>query len=69
MPFLEGRSFFHHLQEEFTEMADRVIFITGIAHEPETRQFLDRAGRPFLTKPIEHDDLLAAVRQIADATP
>jgi CheY-like chemotaxis protein len=63
MPFLEGKSFFRQLEADFPEMAKRVVFVTGMAGDDETRKFLEGTGQPFLEKPVEADDLVGAVRK------
>ncbi len=66
MPRLNGTGFFEHLEELQPEMASRVVFVTGHADEPETRRFLEQTGQPFLGKPTEDDELVAAVRRIVE---
>lgn len=67
MPFLEGKSFYHQLQEALPSMARRVIFVTGWAQEARTQRFLRKAGRPYLQKPAKATDLVNVVRQVADS--
>ncbi len=64
MPFLEGKSFFRQLETDFPEMTKRVVFVTGMAGDDETREFLERTGQPFLQKPDEADRLVSAVRKM-----
>jgi DNA-binding response OmpR family regulator len=66
LPFLEGKSLFDHIKAEYPQMAARVLFVTGKAHDPATRKFLDATGRPFLAKPFELKELLASVTAVAD---
>lgn len=40
-----------------------VIFLTGRADIPMCSQAMKRGAADFLTKPVDHDDLLAAVRR------
>jgi CheY-like chemotaxis protein len=65
MPFLEGRTFFHQLQQDFPGQAARVIFVSGYPDNPETEDFLAQTGRPFLAKPVDPDELIQAVRKVA----
>ncbi len=64
MPFLEGKSFFRQLETDFPKMTKRVIFVTGMAGDEDTREFLERTGQPFLQKPVEADQLVSAVRKM-----
>ncbi len=64
MPTLNGTGFFEQLEELQPDMASRVVFVTGHADEPETRRFLEQTGQPFLGKPTQDDELVAAVRRI-----
>ncbi len=66
MPTLNGTGFFEQLEELQPDMASRVVFVTGHADEPETRRFLEQTGQPFLGKPTEDDELVAAVRRIVE---
>jgi len=38
MPFLEGKNFFRQLESDFPEMTKRVVFVTGMAGDDETRR-------------------------------
>ena len=67
MPFLKGTSFYEELAKEMPDMARRVVFVTGWARDPETRQSLAQYGRPVLKKPADPQELLKVVRQIADS--
>lgn len=58
MPELDGQQLFEFLEKTMPEYKQRVIFITGDAHNPATRDFLEAARCPYLTKPIEIPALL-----------
>ena len=64
MPFLEGKSFFRQLETDFPEMTKRVVFVTGMAGDDETREFLEQTGQPLLQKPVDADQLVGAVRKM-----
>lgn len=64
MPFLEGKSFFRQLEAEYPEMTKRVVFVTGVADQDETREFLEETGRPYLLKPVSAEQLVGVVRKI-----
>ena len=68
LPFLEGKSLFDHIKEGYPQMAERVIFVTGMANDPETRKFLDATGRPVIAKPFELRDLVRVVRSVVEHT-
>lgn len=65
MPVMDGMRFYERLQNTCPETADRVVFITGWAHDPRIRRFLKRTRRPTLLKPFEIDDFLAEVARVA----
>lgn len=62
MPALGGRGFFEQLEERWPTLAGRCVFVTGDFTRPETREFLDRTGRPVIGKPFDVLELLGAVR-------
>ncbi len=64
MPFLEGKSFFRQLEADFPDLAKRVVFVTGMADDEETRKFLEGTGQPFLQKPVDAAQLVIAVRKM-----
>ncbi len=66
MPTLSGTGFFEQLEELQPDMASRVVFVTGHADEPETRRFLEQTGQPFLGKPTQNGELVAAIRRIVE---
>jgi DNA-binding response OmpR family regulator len=66
LPFLGGKSLYDQIKAEYPEMAARVLFVTGMAQDPETRKFLDRTGQPVVAKPFEVTELLHAVRLVAE---
>ena len=64
LPRAEGTTFYDDLRSAFPDMAERVLFVTGWANEPKSRNLLEHTGRPFLAKPVEAAELVAAVRRI-----
>jgi DNA-binding response OmpR family regulator len=62
MPFMEGQRFYRELEDKVPKMAQRVVFVTGMVGDPETQEFLEQSGRPYLGKPVEIDALVSAVR-------
>ena len=45
-------------------MTKRVVFVTALAGDDDTREFLERTGQPVLEKPVEADQLVSAVRKM-----
>ncbi len=64
MPFLEGKGFFRQLEADFPDMTKKVLFVTGMAGDSDTRNFLEQTGQPFLKKPVDAKQLVAAVRRM-----
>ncbi|HEY2825916.1 MAG TPA: response regulator [Gemmatimonadales bacterium] len=65
LPGLEGTAFFEHLSQHNPELADRLVFVTGYSRDDNTKKLLEHTGRPFLTKPVDVKDFLAAVVRTA----
>jgi signal transduction histidine kinase/ActR/RegA family two-component response regulator len=61
MPGTSGRALFERLEQRVPAAAARVIFLTGDTADAETEQFLGRAGRPILTKPVALEPLAVAL--------
>ncbi|MGD2135602.1 MAG: response regulator [Gemmatimonadales bacterium] len=68
MPSLKGGALFEQIEEAFPPMASRVVFVTAWANDERIRAILERSGQPILEKPIESEELVAAVRRIHEAT-
>lgn len=66
MPFLKGYNLFEELKANLPETAERVIFVTGLAEQDKVREFLQKSGRPFLSKPVELKDLVRAVQSVVE---
>ncbi|GBD33044.1 MAG: hypothetical protein KatS3mg081_0117 [Gemmatimonadales bacterium] len=66
MPFLKGYNLFEELKANLPEAASRVIFVTGLAGREDIQDFLQKTGRPYLTKPVEIGELLAVVRKVVE---
>jgi signal transduction histidine kinase len=64
MPDLDGPSFFHELERVRPELARRVVFITGGAFTPATREFLALTHNPCLEKPVKREELVAAAARV-----
>ena len=64
MPFLEGKSLFRQLEADFPDMTKKVLFVTGMAGDRDTLEFLEQTGQPFLKKPVDAKQLVEAVRRM-----
>jgi len=65
LPFLNGKKFFEQVLEEFPDMAQKIIWVTGFGADEEIGAFLNSTGRPVLTKPYELTELMTLVRDTA----
>ncbi|HVN08766.1 MAG TPA: response regulator [Patescibacteria group bacterium] len=65
MPELDGKQLFDFLEKNLPEVRSRVIFITGETGNPETREFLEASGQPYLPKPVELPLLFVLLEAIA----
>jgi two-component system NtrC family sensor kinase len=61
MPALDGPRLYERLRQDDPDMADRLLFITGDTLSASAQQFLERAGRPVLEKPLTPDEIRGAV--------
>lgn len=64
MPGLGGKAFFELIEREMPDLSDRVGFVSGDTMSPAARGFLERAGRPYLEKPISPIELRKLVRSM-----
>jgi DNA-binding response OmpR family regulator len=64
MPNFDGTQLFQFLEKHLPDYKNRVIFLTGDTGNPATLEFLEKTGAPYLTKPIEIDDLLRLLRTV-----
>jgi len=62
MPELDGAGLYDELCRLHPELVDRLLFITGDALSPATRQFLKRVERAVIEKPFVPNDVRHAVR-------
>ena len=65
MPFLEGKSFFRQIEADFPAMTKRVLFVTGMAGDEETMDFIEQTGQPCLAKPVDMEHFVKTVRKLA----
>lgn len=65
MPGIGSGTLFEHIRGLPNGVSDRVLYVTGDATNPDTRDFIDRTGSPVLTKPFTIETLLSVIRRIA----
>ena len=61
MPDIDGEQFFQKLAQLNSDMAKRVVFLTGDTMNPAVCAFLSQCGQPCLEKPIMPAELLEVV--------
>ena len=64
MPHLRGDEFFTEACKLHPLLADRFIFITGFAADPNINLFLTRSDVKYLVKPFPVQGLIDCVRQL-----
>jgi DNA-binding response OmpR family regulator len=62
-PVMDGKRLFRWIEEEKPELLTGVIFTTGDSINPDTRDFLEQVGKPFLPKPFTLDELKIIIRE------
>jgi len=65
MPGLGGPEVFDYIVKDVPEMKQKVIFVTGDILGESTQHFLDRTGNRYLFKPMDADELLTYLEEIA----
>ena len=65
LPYLQGTQFYAQLTEGYPELAKRVVFVTALATDRPTEEFLKATGQPYLSKPFEQTALLDAVDRVS----
>ena len=64
LPLVNGRELYQWLREEYPEMAQRVLFMTGDLMSGNTKEFLEQTGRQFLPKPFTPKELKTIVDKV-----
>jgi len=65
MPGLGGREVFDYVVKDVPEMQNKIIFITGDILGESTQHFLDRTGNRYLFKPMDADEFLTYLEELA----
>ena len=63
---MSGRHVYEHLLNERPELQSKFIFLTGDKSRKETLSYLESAGRPYIFKPFEPQDLVNIVSDIIE---
>jgi len=61
LPVMNGMELYQWLLNKSPEMAASVIFLTGSVFSGDTAIFLNRTGRPYLSKPFTPDGFMDIV--------
>jgi len=62
MPGVDGMEFYRRVQAMNAALADRFVFITGDALDPQLTDFFEGEHRPYINKPFEIRELIAIVQ-------
>ncbi|MBI2494184.1 MAG: response regulator [Candidatus Rokubacteria bacterium] len=67
MPELDGPGLYRELERQHPHLVRRLVFLTGDTLSPETREFLDRARAPSLSKPFDAEEIRRLIARITRA--
>ena len=62
-PVMTGPELYQCVLLEHLRLANRVVFTSGDTTGGDTKEFLERAGRPFLPKPFTPNELMTVIRE------
>jgi len=62
-PVMNGKELYQNIIDNFSEMANRVIFTTGDVMAGGTETFIRESGKPFLPKPYTPEELSKIVNE------
>ncbi len=63
MPGLGGKELYRRIKEQDEALAKRVIFVTGDTLNPDTQEFLESTGNPWLGKPFSMEELETRIQE------
>jgi CheY-like chemotaxis protein len=63
MPELSGAEFYAAIKRKGAALERKVIFVTGDLMNPETLQFVESTGRPWLGKPFDIDAITKTISE------
>ncbi|MBC7222883.1 MAG: GAF domain-containing protein, partial [Anaerolineae bacterium] len=68
MPGMDGAEFYEALKASRPDLAERILFITGDTVSMKTRRFLQESRRPYLSKPVDLEQLEGWVHRFLSQT-
>ncbi len=63
IPEMSGRQLYQWLLETHPQLATKVIFCTGSSMDERIKKFLEKSGRPLLSKPFSIDELISIIQE------
>jgi signal transduction histidine kinase/CheY-like chemotaxis protein len=66
MPHFDGQALYQSLRRAGSPLLKRILFITGDVIAPQTREFLEPNGLPYLAKPFLVEELKLAANRLLD---
>ncbi|NLY94083.1 MAG: response regulator [Myxococcales bacterium] len=67
MPQLSGMAFHEKLGSVRPDLVGKVLYMSGGAYTPESREFLATSGARSISKPFDFDLLLATLRELRES--
>jgi signal transduction histidine kinase len=64
MPTMDGETFYAEMVRVHPRLRERIIFLTGDVLSREKRDFLERTGAPYLSKPCDLDEVRRLVASV-----
>lgn len=66
MPHFDGQAVYESLRRAGGPLLEKILFVTGDVLAPQTREFLEPSGLPYLAKPFLVEELKLAVNGLLD---
>jgi len=63
IPEMSGKQLYQWLLETHPKLTTRVVFCTGSAMDGRIKKFLEKSGRPLLSKPFSIDELIGIIKE------
>jgi two-component system NtrC family sensor kinase len=67
LPDVDGKAVWQWITRHRPALAERVVFMTGDTLSPGSREFLQRAGRPVLPKPMSMEQFARMVDTVLES--